>query len=182
MRLAAVAAASRALPSRAQDAPRDTQVKAAYLLKFFTFVEWPDSAFPRPDSPVNIGVLGDEQLLRDLRELARPIEGRPVVVTRLNPNESVAGLQIVYGRFASASRAADYMSAVPEGVLTVADSDGIHPRGSVLSFFIQDGKVRFAASVQSAAKQRLRLSSRLLSVARSVQGRLDPWPGGPWLA
>jgi hypothetical protein len=155
--------------------PRETLVKAAFLHKFSSFVDWPAGTFARPDTPLKIGVLGDDQLWHDLRELARDRDrdGRPVQVTRLAPGEPLAGHHILYLKATSPARISDMLATVPEGVLTVADSDGAHPRGSVISFFLEDGRVRFGASVDAAVRQRLRLSSRLLSVARSVQGAAE---------
>ncbi len=170
---AAVAACAVPLHAHAQAAPtRDTLVKAAFLHKFASFVEWPADAFPRPESPLRIGIYGDDQLWRDLSELARDRnrDGRPVVVARLDGNDALAGFHIIYLKASSPSRIADLVAQVPEGTLTVADSDGSHPRGSVLSFFLEDGRVRFGASIQAAARQKLRLSSRLLAIARLVQG------------
>lgn len=159
-------------------APRDTQVKAAFLHKFASFVEWPAAAFPRPETPLRIGVLGDEQLWRDLAELARDRDrdGRPVTVVRLSPGDTLGGFHILYLKAGSPARIADLLGYVPEGTLTVADSDGAHPRGSVLSFFLEEGRVRFGASQEAAARQKLRLSSRLLAVARVVLGPDDEDP------
>jgi YfiR/HmsC-like len=171
--LAAVAACATPLHAQAQTAPtRDTLVKAAFLHDFASFVEWPEQAFPRPDSPLRIGILGDDLLWRDLIELARDRnrDGRPVTVVRLDSGDSLAGFHIVYLKASSPARIADLVATVPEGTLTVADSDGAHPRGSVLSFFLEDGRVRFGASQQAAARQKLRLSSRLLAIARLVRG------------
>ena len=161
---------AQALPS----APRDTLVKAAFLHKFASFVEWPDGAFPRPDTPLRIGILGDDQVWRDLSELARDRDrdGRPVVVTRLNASDVLTGFHILYLKAGTPSRIADLVAAVPEGVLTIADSDGAHPKGSVLSFYLDEGRVRFGVSVQAAARQRLKLNPRLISAARQVQGGL----------
>lgn len=147
----------------------ESVVKAAFLHKFASFVEWPAASFPRPDSPLRIGVLGDEQVWRHLEELARDRDrdGRRVSVLRLAPGDAMTGLHIVYLR-APATRMSELLARVPPGVLTVADSDGAHPRGSVLSFFLEDGRVRFGASQEAAARQNLRLSARLLSVARLV--------------
>jgi hypothetical protein len=149
-------------------------VKAAYLHKFASFVDWPQGSFARPDSPLKIGVLGDAQVWQELVELARDRErdGRPVAVTRLAPGDSLAGYHILYLRAPNLTRMADLLASVPEGVLTVADADGAHPRASVMSFFLDEGRVRFGVSLQAAGHQRLRLSSRLLAVARNVQGLL----------
>ncbi len=153
-------------------APRDTLVKAAFLHKFASFVEWPTASFPRPETPLRIGILGDEQLWRDLAELARDRDrdGRHVTVVRLSPGDTLGGFHILYLKASSPARIADLLGYVPEGTLTVADSDGVHPRGSVLSFFLEEGRVRFGASLEAATRQKLRLSSRLLAVARVVLG------------
>jgi hypothetical protein len=155
--------------------PRETLVKAAFLHKFFSFVEWPEGTFARPDSPVRIGVLGDDEILDDLLELSkdRVRDGRPVTAVRVVPGESLAGVHILYLKIPSSARMADVLSTVPEGVLTVADAESAHPKGSVMSFFVEEGRVRFGLSLEAAARQRLRLSSRLLSVARKIQGSLE---------
>jgi hypothetical protein len=149
-------------------------VKAAFLHKFASFVDWPQGSFARPDSPLKIGVFGDSQVLQELSELSRERDrdGRPVTVTRVAPGDSLAGYHILYLRSSSLPRMADLLANVPEGVLTVADSDGVHPRGSVMSFYLEQGRVRFGVSLDAAGRQRLRLSSRLLAVARNVQGSL----------
>ncbi|MBI5278816.1 MAG: YfiR family protein [Burkholderiales bacterium] len=171
--LAAALAAAAWRGARAQpDKPRESLVKAAFLHKFASFVDWPEGTFPRPDTPLRIAVMGDDQVFRDLRELARDRDrdGRPVLVTRVIAGDPLSGFHILYLKAPSAARLAEVIPQVPEGVLTVADSDGTHPRGSVISFFLDEGRVRFGASVDAAARQKLRLSPRLLSVARSIQG------------
>ncbi len=149
-------------------------VKAAFLHKFASFVDWPQGSFPRPDSPLRIGVVGDGRIWQELSQLSqdRERDGRPVTVTRVAPGDSLAGLHILYLRAPTLAKMADLLAGVPEGVLTVADADGIHPKGSVMSFFLEDGRVRFGVSLEAASRQRLRLSSRLLAVARNVQGRV----------
>lgn len=149
-------------------------VKAAFLHKFASFVDWPQGSFPRPDSPLRIGVVGDGRILEELSQLSRERErdGRPVTVTRLAPGDPLAGFHILYLRAPTLAKMAELLAGVPEGVLTVADADGVHPKGSVMSFFLEDGRVRFGISLDAAGRQRLRLSSRLLAVARNVQGAL----------
>jgi hypothetical protein len=157
----AVHAASPSEPDKASPA----QVKAAFLHKFASFVDWPLGSFARPDSPLRIGILGDAQVWEELAQLSRDRDrdGRPVEVKRLAAGDSLAGFHILYLRAPNLTRMADPPAAVPEGVLTVADSDGVHPRGSVMSFFQEDGRVRLGVSLDAAGRQKLRLSSRLLA-------------------
>ena len=155
---------------------RESLVKAAFLHKFASFVEWPAGTFARADSPLRIGIVGDEQVWRDLTELARDRDrdGRPVLPVRINPGEPLEGYHILYLR-ASLAKLQELIPLIPEGVLTVSDSDGTHPRGSVMSFFLDEGRVRFGISVDAATRQKLRLNSRILSVARNVQGAVPFW-------
>ncbi|HYF18187.1 MAG TPA: YfiR family protein [Ramlibacter sp.] len=173
-RLLVLAGALAASGVRAQgsDRLRESLVKAAFLLRFPSFVEWPAGTFSTSESALRIGIAGDDELMRDLRSLARDRapEERPVVVGRLVPGESLAGFHVVYVRAGSPARMSELLAAAPEGVLTVVDADGQHPPGAVLSFYTEEGRIRFGASVGAAGKQRLRLSSRLLTIARQVQG------------
>jgi hypothetical protein len=158
--------AAQALPA----SQRDTLVKAAFLHKFASFVDWPDGTFAKADTPLRIGILGDELVWRDLNELARDRDrdGRPVQVVRLNPGDPLTGFHILYFKANSPARVTDLLGSVPHGVLTIADSDGAHPRGSVLSFFLDEGRVRFGVSLEAATRQRLRLNPRLIAAARQV--------------
>jgi hypothetical protein len=164
-------------PAHAQTAgekARESLVKAAFLHKFASFVEWPSGSFARSDTPLRIGVLGDEQVFQDLSELSRDRDrdGRRVHTARLAAGDSLAGVHILYLKAGSHARMQELLARVPEGVLTVADVDGAHPSGSVMSFFVEDGRVRFGVSLEAATRQKLRLSARLLSVARQVQSSL----------
>lgn len=160
-----------AIAQPAQGRASESLVKAAFLHKFASFVEWPQGTFERADSPLRIGVLGNDTLWQELGELARDRDrdGRPVVVTRLKDGDTLSGFHILYIK-SSTTRMSELLQQIPDGVLTVADSDGAHPRGSVISFFVEEGRVGFGISMDAATRQRLRLNSRLLSVARIIQG------------
>src|SRR5687767_10010101 len=71
-------------PAHAADLARPSAVKAAYLHKFGSFVEWPEGTF-RAGEPFVIGVYGDDAVASELEELARSqrVDGRPVTVLRL---------------------------------------------------------------------------------------------------
>lgn len=168
--LVLAAGTSLAAAQSSRERASDTLIKSAFLHKFASFVEWPDGSFAHPVAPLRIGVLGDDAVFKDLAETSRDRDrdGRPVQPVRLAPGDAFTGLHILYLK-GSDSRLAEWLARVPEGVLTVTDSDGPQPRGGVISFFIENGRVQLGASVEAATRQRLRLSPRLLSAARTVQ-------------
>lgn len=149
------------------------EVKAAYLFRFLSFVEWPQSSFLRPDSPIVVGVLGAEDVLEELRGIVsgRVVQGRPVAAVRLpldaRPGASFAGVHAIFvGREASAQLA---RLAPTRGVLVVSDSERGLDRGAVVNFVRSEGRVRFEVAVDAAEQRELRISSRMLAVASSVR-------------
>ncbi|MCD6042584.1 MAG: hypothetical protein K0R40_2187 [Burkholderiales bacterium] len=145
------------------------EVKAAYLFRFLAFVEWPQSSFLRPDSPIVIGVLGDEAVLEELRAIVpgRVVQGRPVAAVRLREGASLAGVHVLFvGREASAQLA---RLAPTRAILVVSDAERGLDQGAVVNFVRAEGRVRFEVAVDAAEQRELRISSRMLAVASSVR-------------
>ncbi len=155
-------------------APRESAVKAAFLMKFGTFVDWPPQAFRRPDDPLVIGVLGDDAVHADLEQLAqgRSVKGSPIVVRRLRdlpaPGERV---HILFLATQNESRLRDLLARIAGPVLVVTQAEAGLAAGAALNFVVEGGRVRFEASPRAAEGRALKLSSRLLSVARAVEER-----------
>jgi hypothetical protein len=158
--------------AHAQGAASDTAVKAAYLLRFRNFVEWPVAAFAGPADPLVVAVYGDDRIAAELEKLAagRNADDRPLAVRRLREGESAGTPHILYAGGLREVRARELVASVSGPVLTVADLPGGAPN-AVLSFVVSDGRVRFNASLTAAAARTVRLSARLLAVANQVEGR-----------
>jgi hypothetical protein len=156
------------------EAVAERRVQAAYLYRFAGYAEWPDAALSSPDSPLQIGIWGNDALAEDLAQLvaARTVNGRRVRVRKLKDAESLSGLHVLYiGRERSA-RIADAMSALPaRGTLVVTNSAAALQHGSAINFLLVDGQVRFEASPQAAEARGITLSSRLLAVSQNLSGQ-----------
>jgi hypothetical protein len=154
-------------------AQAEHEVKAAFLVRFLSFVEWPESAFARPESPIVIGVVGSDEVLSVLQDITtgRVVQARPITVRRLKEGEPAAGVHLLFvGRAASASL--PRFAGTP-GVLVVGESEGGLERGATVNFVRRDARVRFEVALDAAERQGLRISSRMLSVAQYVrQGRI----------
>jgi hypothetical protein len=172
----ALAAVVSVLPvdqSRAQSEAQadEYRVKAAFLYKFGSYVEWPDGVFARADSPVAIGVIGADALAEDLAQVVagRSVNGRPVSVRRLRAGDSLAGLQVLFiGREHGGRLAEILASARGRPLLTVTESEQALELGSVINFVVVDDKVRFDVALVPADLGSLKISARLLAVARKV--------------
>jgi hypothetical protein len=147
------------------------QIKAAFLYKFVSYVEWPPRSFPLPDSPLVIGVIGSDALADELASIVatRTAHGRRVVARKLRGDEPVAGLHTLFvGRLESTQTTEILASAREHAVLTVSESPASFSLGSVINFLVVDGKVRFEVALIPAEQAGLKISSRLLGVAHRV--------------
>ena len=158
-----------ALPAGLSAQVLEHEVKAAFLFKFLSFIEWPSTAFQRPDAPIIVGVLGADDVLAELRDIApgRVVQGRPVGVFRVEAAENLAGLHVlVVGRRASGALA--QVEPLP-GLLVVSEVESGLERGAVINFVRSDARVRFEVALDAAARRALKISSRLLAVAQNVR-------------
>jgi hypothetical protein len=174
----ALAAAAGMVPASAQvvvdesAAALERSVKAAFVFKFAGFVEWPAEALP-PDAPIRIGVMGEETIVREITEAAssRTVEGRRVLAKLVEPGDSLHGVHILFMRDPAFRKLVDEVAGLkPEAMLIVTESPGALERGSIVNFAVDDGRVRFDLSIEAAERRGLKLSSRLITVARRVVG------------
>jgi hypothetical protein len=149
----------------------EVQIKAAFLYKFGEFVQWPPASFARADAPFAIGVMGADDVAAALEQVVadRTVQGRPVVVRRVRRGEALGGLHVLFIGQADGARLAETLAAAKgQPLLTVTESDNAIAHGSVINFVAEDQKVRFDIALPSAERGQLKISSRLLAVARKV--------------
>lgn len=159
-----------AMPVAAQETHSEEAVKAAYLFRFASYVEWPeDSAAGRP---FVIAVVGAPEVARELRRLVpgHLINNHTVQVMQATRVQEVAGVQMLY----VGPNNADFLRAMrADGnppILMVTDEDQGLDLGGTLNFVTVENRVRFEVSLTAAERARLKISSELLSVAIRVRG------------
>jgi hypothetical protein len=150
------------------------RIKTAFVCKFASYVEWPAQAFERPDSPIVIGVIASDAVADELTRTATGLSagGRALLVRRFRRGEPVAGAHLVYIARSEESVLAETIAALKgQPVLVVTESRGAIEAGSMVNFVVVEDKVRFDIAPQVADLSHLRISARLLSVARMLVGR-----------
>lgn len=171
-RLLLWAALCLALPAWAQTESQATEVevKAAFLYKFGAFVEWPPSAFANADAPYTIGLIGADDVADELERIAagRVVHDRPVALRRLQRGESLAGVHVLFVGKAQTARLAEVLAAAKAQPLLVVTEAEAMPLGSIINFVPVENKLRFDIALAHAERAQLRISARLLAVARKV--------------
>ncbi|HWJ36583.1 MAG TPA: YfiR family protein [Steroidobacteraceae bacterium] len=152
-------------------------IKAAFLCKFGNYVEWPAQPPQMPETPFGIGVVASDTVFDELLRAARgqTVNGRPIAVHRLAGGEPINGLDIVFVARSHAARLTETLAgARGQPILTVTESDRGIPDGSIVNFVVIADKVKFDIALEQAEHSNLRISARLLGVARQVSGRASP--------
>jgi hypothetical protein len=151
--------------------PSEASVKAAYLLKFLNYVQWPAASLGAEDAPYVVGVASDDAMFAELQRQTsgRFIQRHPVTVRRLS-GELPAGLHVLFiGAHAERARLTALLrQAQGQPVLVVTDTDGALELGSMINFRLVDERVRFEVALEPVKRANLELNTRLLSVAIAV--------------
>jgi hypothetical protein len=154
---------------RAQEAPlSEYRLKAAFLFNFAKFVEWPQQAFAEPKSPIVIGVLGDNPFGTDLEETVRNklIGARPVVVKEFQATDPATNCHILFISNSEKKRLPEILAPLRgHSVLTVGDTERFIEAGGMINLVPEGNKIRFQINDETARSAKLRISSKLLSLA-----------------
>jgi hypothetical protein len=146
------------------------ELTAAFLFNFVKFTTWPADALRDGDSIV-VCVNGDPAVAESLGQLTRSqkVDGHGLMVRRTNL-EPLIGCHLVYGATLDKARAQQFIkTAAGLPILTVSDFPDFAQFGGVAHLFIDSGRMRFAVNPGAADRARLRISSKLLSLAKVVR-------------
>jgi hypothetical protein len=147
-------------------------VKAAYLYKFASYVDWPSDSPEGLQTPLAIGVLGAPDFASELASITanRQVNGRSIVVRALRSTDALENLHVLFIDSAEADRLDQLLSpTLGRPILTVTESVDALTAGSIINFVVTGERVRFEISLAQAELSGLRLDSRLLAVAENVR-------------
>lgn len=164
-----IAAAELAAGRNGPDAAPDVVVKAALLYNFAKFTEWPALA---PGAPIVVCVVGDDGIASALVETVRGqnISGHALDVSRPQNSATWQSCHLLFIAGAEIRRSTgglDDIKSLP--VLSVSDADGFAQADGVIQLYLEAGRMRFAINVDATEHSGLRLSSRLLGLAKIIR-------------
>ncbi len=169
--LISLASAAAIRTAGAAEVLSEYQVKAAFLLHFVKFVEWPTAS--SPSTPITICVLGKDPFEGELDQIVRrkTVDGRPLEIRKMTGLASLSACAVVFVSPSETRRFDAIRAALASGnTLTVGDSEGFAQRGGMINFVMENHRVRFQVNVAAAEKAHLKISSRLLQLAILVKG------------
>jgi len=147
------------------------QVKAAFLFNFARFVEWPADAFLSVDSPLQICILGQDPFGRDFEQMIedKTVSGHRMELAHPEGVPQARACQILFISSPDKQQIRETLEGLKgSSVLTVGDAPGFAKMGGVINFVLDDNRVRFEINQKAAEAAHLKLSARLLTVAKLV--------------
>ena len=152
--------------------PDEYQVKAAFLYNFAKFVEWPVEVFENPAEHLMICVLGEDPFGRAIDDVVsgKKIEGHALTIQRISDAHKARGCRMLFVSSSEPKSVLSVLGALNESaILTVGESDSPTASGMIINFILEGGKIRFSINTAAAEREKLRFSSRLLSLAILVK-------------
>jgi hypothetical protein len=164
-------------PTRAAGQPVENApeygIKAAFLLNFARFVEWPAEALAGTREPLRLGIVGTDPFgdMIDRVVQGSTIRDRPVVVHRLTELSEIDDCHILFISESETQRLREvFERSEGKPILTVGESRRFLDSGGMIRFKVVGRRVRFEID-QSAAKQAgLEVSSKLMNLSARGSG------------
>ncbi len=163
-----------ARPGRAQEVgPSEYQVKAAFLYNFAKFVKWPDKSFASTNSPLVIGILGDNPFGTDLEVAVKnkTINGHPLLIKQVAPAELKSCHVVFISRTPKRNLPETLEPLKRESILTVSEVEEFTGAGGMICFTMEENKVRFEINDAAAKMAGLSISSKLLNLAKKPEAK-----------
>jgi uncharacterized protein DUF4154 len=148
----------------------EPSLKAAFIFNFAKFTEWPPDVLPA-SAPFVACVVGDGSVGTALERTVkgRLLSGRGIHVSQVEPGGPLRSCHLLYVSDVTAAQAAQILAAVQSApVLTISDLDDFAQLGGIAHVFVENGRMRFDLNLELAKRSRLKLSSKLLSLASRV--------------
>lgn len=149
------------------DAVSEYDLKAAYLLNFASYVEWPSS-----QGPITICIYGENPFkATTIVSLLKEKQGR-VDVTFTYPRQlgQLADCKILYLASSERDNFDQIIASLHNAsVLIVSDIQDDLPAGVMINLLLESNRLAFEVRMNTVLAAKLKISSKLLKLAKSVQ-------------
>lgn len=147
------------------------EVKAAFIHNFAKFIEWPTEVFQDSAAPIQMGYLGDGPINEALMKLnGKEVQQRTLKVSRIENINHVNSFHIIFVNPSQKKWSRSILASLRgTGILTIGDIPGFAANCGVVNFYLEKSRVRFEINVSAAERESLKVSSKLLRLARIVK-------------
>jgi hypothetical protein len=183
-----------------ETAGSEYESKADLMLTFAEFIEWPAYAFPDAAAPIVLGVIGEDPFGDVLEKLKdHPVNSRKIEIRRFRGNsefrgqetpgrrqddltskrnrkvQQLKGCHILFISPSERNSLPQLLKPLKGGnILTVGDTSEFIRQGGIIGFVRMGKRFQFEINLSAAQEAQLKISSKLLDLARVVEGAPPP--------
>ncbi|HKX28007.1 MAG TPA: YfiR family protein [Blastocatellia bacterium] len=153
--------------------PNEYQVKAAFIYNFAKFIEWPPGTFSSKEMPFILGVMGDEFISRTIEQAiqGKTVNGRQLQIKRLELGQELKICQVLYISSYEQRHLVQILESLRgSSTLTIGEMDRFIQQGGIINLVTEENRVLFEVNLEVAEQAQLKISSKLLVLARTVRG------------
>ena len=155
------------------DSASEYELKATMLYNLTRFVEWPSSAYADAQAPTILCLLGRDPFGSYLGSLAskETVNGRSVEIRRIRSNAELTSCHILYISSSERKTIVQILAGLKgSSVLTVGEMAQFAMRGGMVQFELEEKQVHFDINLDASRRADLKISARLLVLAKIVKG------------
>ena len=164
-------------PPQASPAPSQAQIRAALVFNFPKFAEWPTISYVDSGSPLLVCFLGADDVRAAFQGISagKAVNGRFVEVRAVKSAGDAHGCQVIYMDLANNAVMLEVLKyARHANGLAIGTSDDFLASGGMIRLQVENNRMRFDVNVGAVGRTQIKLSSKLLALARSVVDLPDP--------
>lgn len=154
--------------------PNEYALKAAFLFHFAQFVDWPEGTFREAGNPLVYCTLGEDpfQGALDASLNGKTAVGHPLQVRHIQRVQETQGCNVVFlGDGEKKQLLANLAALKGSPILTVGESERFAEDGGMIGFCMEESKIRFDINLGAAEGANLKISAKLLRLAKTVIGK-----------
>ena len=148
-------------------------IKGLFFVTLARYTEWPEKAFAEANSPIIIGVIGEDPFGKLLESLTKNeiVRGRSLVVRRFASDEEIKECHLLYFGAMNVVRRELVISRLSRRpILTVSDTPGFAREGGAVELFLNDdNKVRLRVSKDALSRASLALSPSIMRLVAFLE-------------
>lgn len=144
-------------------------IKAAFIYNFAKLITWPKEAFPHSHSPINLCISMGNPLVKTLKTIeGKMIKKRRLAISYTASTQEIKPCHLAFIEYPDEKLQDKILKQyTDQPVVTIGQSHKFIYQGGIINFIEIEDTIRFEVNRTAAQKVKLKISSRLLKLAKN---------------
>lgn len=146
------------------------ELEAAFIYKFIKFIEWDDFSNINLEYNICVGILGNGSMKKALYRIeGKEARGRKIKISHFDNISEIGGCKVIYISPDHSFDIGQHLEKLQnKNILTISHKKDFALQGGIINFITVNNKINFEINLEQSRKSNIRISSKLLQLARIV--------------